>query len=413
MAKLSLPSIPSPLTALLARHPRWLGALFFLPLILGLLAKLWRSPYWFGDYQAVACAGLKVLENAPIYTLNLHCEGMRASSYVYIPIVAQAAAFFERLMTEPGLFCFYLAAYLSAAAALVYVPFLARATPGDWRGKVPFAVFLSGSAFMWGNIAVILHWLVLLGALAMEVTPWLFVAGVVAAAWVKPTFLTYLAVILIADLPLMRRLGLTAAGVILGLLPTVMFALTGGDLADQWYALLSHFVYDVTPGAGFFGWSELIGFDSNGRLVKSGYLIYAALLTLSGLALAKGLKLNARERLWLGLSLAVLLIPRIMSQDLFLLGPGLMVVAQKSAQLRGRAGHLLQHGEGILLALCTVALAGALTELGDYSEPVALLGLSLYLLWAGYVVTGARAGRILAPFLVLLRGKSVSKLPAE
>ncbi len=287
MVKLNLPRLPGRTSPALVPALYWLPVLFFLPLIVGVIAKLYRSKYIFSEYQSVACAGLKALQGAPIYALDLQCPGMRAASFVYIPGVAQVAAFFERLLTEPGFLILYLVFYLAAAAALIYFPLFARKTPGNWRDKLPFAVFLSSSAFMLGNIAVILHGLVLVGALAIEISPWLFIAAVAVAAWVKPTFLTYLMVVLLLDIPLRRRIGLMASGVIIGLLPLGHFILTGGALTQQWYALLSHYVYEVTPGVGFFGWTSLIGLDTAHVGVKLAYLVFAGLITISGLALVK------------------------------------------------------------------------------------------------------------------------------
>ena len=390
MVKLNLPRLSAVRSSAPPLFSKALMLLFFVPLVLGVLAKLYRSKYVFSEYQSVACAGLKVLQNAPIYALDLQCYGMRAASFVYIPGVAQVAAFFERFLTEPGFLILYSVFYLAAAAALIYFPFFARKTPGNWRDRLPFAVFLSSSAFMLGNIAVILHGLVLLGALAIEISPLVFIAGVAVAAWVKPTFLTYLIVILLLDMPLLRRIALMAAGVIIGLLPLSHFILTGGELTQQWYALLSHYVYDVTPGVGFFGWTSLIGLDPAHNSVKMAYLIFAGLITFSGLALANALNLNRRDRIWLGLSLAALLIPRIMSEDICLIGPGLLILANRSAQLAGKAHAILKNGRDIILALCIIALAGALTGLADYSEPVALFGLSLYVLWLGQHVTARR-----------------------
>ena len=406
MVKLNLPRLPALRSFSPLPFSNWTLLLFFLPLALGILAKLYRSKYVFSEYQSVACAGLKALQNAPIYALDLQCPGMRAASFVYIPGVAQVAAFFEHFLTEPGFLALYLVFYLAAAAALIYIPFLSRRTPGNRRDKLPFAVFLSSSAFMLGNIAVILHGIVLLGALAIEITPWLFVATVAMAAWVKPTFLTYLIVILLLDMPLVRRIGLMAAGVIIGLLPLGHFILTGGVLTHQWYALLSHYVFDVTPGVGFFGWTSLLGLDPAHTGIKMAYLVFACLITLSGLALAEGLQLNRRERIWLGLSLATLLIPRIMSEDICLIGPGLLILADRSAYLAGKAQVILKNGRGLILALCIVALAGALTGLADYSEPIVLFGLSLYVLWLGQYMITTRLPYILSPFAAVSARKS-------
>jgi len=361
----------------------WRLFIFFLPLIVGVITKLCRSKYIFSEYQSVACAGLKTLAHAPIYALDLHCGGMRAASFVYIPGVARVAAVFEHWLGEPGFFVLYLVLYAAAAAALIYIPLWSRKTPGLRRDKLPFAVFLSSSAFMLGNIAAILHGLVLAGALAIEISPWLFVAGVVVAAWVKPTFLTYLVVILLLDLPVRRRVVLATAGVVAGLLPLGIFIASGGELARQWYALLSHYVYDVTPGAGFFGWLELAGLDSARPFAKVAWLVFAVLMILSGLSLIKTLKLSLHERLWLGLSLAVLLIPRLMAEDICLIGPGLLIAASRSARMAVDKDVILRNGPGVVLALCVVNLAGAFTELADYSKPVTLLGFSLFILWLG------------------------------
>jgi len=403
MVKLNLPRLPGRTSPALAPALYWLPVLFFLPLIVGIIAKLYRSKYIFSEYQSVACAGLKALQGAPIYALDLQCPGMRAASFVYLPGVAQVAAFFERILTEPGFLVLYLVFYLAAAAALIYFPLFARKTPGNWRDKLPFAVFLSSSAVMLGNIAVILHGLVLVGALAIEISPWLFIAAVAVAAWVKPTFLTYLMVVLLLDIPLMRRVGLMAVGILIGLLPLGHFILTAGALTLQWYALLSHYVYEVTPGVGFFGWTSLIGLDPAHIGVKLAYLVFAGLISLSGLALVKGLQLNRSERIWLGLSLAALLIPRIMSEDICLIGPGLLILADKSTSLAGQGQGVLRNGRGIVLALCVFALAGALTGLADYSEPVALLGLCLYVLWLGQHMIRTRLPYILAPYVMFAR----------
>ena len=375
--------------------------LFPVPLIFGLLAKLMHSKLWFGDYQAIACAGQKVLQNAPIYSLGLKCDGMHASSYVYIPIVAQAAGFVEGLVTERGFFWLYLIAFLASLAILIWFSFFSNKAPGHWRDRLPFMVFLSGSAFMWGNVAVILHGAILASVLLLETMPVLFITCVAISAWVKPVFLTYLIVILLADRPIQQRLGLAATGLIAGLFPTLIFACFGGTEAQNWFHLLSHFVYEETPGYGFFGWLALAGIKSNSLLVQLAYLVFAALIGLSGLSLSEGLRLTQKDRLWLALSLAALLIPRIMSQDVFLLAPGMIVVAQKSAQLLTR--QAFQRGQMIVLCLCSLALLGGLTNLANVLTPLSLLGLCVYILYMGQSVFKERRRRILARMISRLR----------
>ncbi|HEX7799808.1 MAG TPA: hypothetical protein VF402_05620 [Asticcacaulis sp.] len=366
----------APFAALLSRHAVWL---FALPPAFGVAAKLSRSKLWFTDYEAVACAGQKVLAGHPIYDLNLACPGMHAASFVYLPGVAQSAAALQSVFGPSGFFLLYLGCYLAAVAALTLLPL--RAAPlADGRAQIPFLSFLSGSAFMGGNIAVLLHGGVLLAALAwLESAPWLVVAVIVVAAWVKPVFLAYLALILLADLSWRRRAGMMACGVAAGLAPSLIFALSGGDLAHQWMSLLAHFVYDETPGRAWFGWLQMAGVEPDSLSAKAGYFAYAAALTGAVLALSRMLDLNRRERLWLGFSLAVLLIPRLMSEDVFLLGPGLILVAG-----RATAAGLTPRGDAVVAALCCLCLGGGLTEMADVTTPLALLGFALYLMWAAF-----------------------------
>jgi hypothetical protein len=205
---------------------------------------------------------------------------------------------------------------------------------------------------------------------------------------VKPVFLTYLALVLVADTPWRKRVGMMACGVAAGLAPSLIFALNGGGLAQQWMSLLSHFVYEETPGRAWFGWLQLAGIEPASMAAKIGYVLYAGALTGAGLALVRMLELNRRKRLWLGFSLAVLLIPRLMSEDVFLLGPGLLIVAH-----RATAAGVTPRGDAVILALCCLCLGGGLSEMAGVTTPLALLGFALYLMWAA----GALGLRYLRP----------------
>jgi hypothetical protein len=116
---------------------------------------------------------------------------------------------------------------------------------------------------------------------------------------------------------------------------------------------------------------------------------FAAALSACGLLLPKVLRLTPRERIWLGLAVATLLIPRIMAEDVFLLGPGLLAVARTAKRLLPAStvyeAPVLRRGVGLLHGLCLMALAGGLTGFGDICVPLALLGFSLYLLFVGQI----------------------------
>ncbi|MGZ3305610.1 MAG: hypothetical protein ACXU8U_07085, partial [Asticcacaulis sp.] len=335
----------------------------------------------------------------PLYALDFRCAGMHPSVYVYIPQVAKTAAVFQKFLGETGFTVLYLGLFAAALAVLVAVPLWLA--PSSWRDKLPFAVFIGGSAVMWGNIAVILHAMILASALALETAPWLFVAAVAVAGAVKPVFLTYLAVILLADLPLTRRLTLCLGGLAAGLMPTLIFVLSDPVTARQWSQVLSHFVYEVTPGAGFYGWLAMAGMRADGFVAQLAYLVFAGALMLAAIAVAAQLRMSGRDRLWLGFSVAALLIPRVMSQDVFLLGPGLVVTARRAADMaRSRsapsepwARGLLRHGPHIVWGLCFMAFIISFIQHGRYSTPLALLGFCLYLIGLGAAVSRERIAR--------------------
>ena len=363
--------------------------LFVLPFLVGLITKILRGRQWFGDYQAMACAGLKVQAHQPMYDVHLACPGMHASAFVYIPAVANVFAALEHALSEPVVCALYAILFAASIAALMLVPL--RLAPGSWRDKLPFFVFIGQATVTWGNVAVLLHAAILGAALLLETAPWVFVAVVACAAAVKPVFLTYLAVLLLADMPWLKRFAMMFIGAVAGLAPTFVFVMTDPGTAYQWAQVLTHFVYDVTPGSGFYGWLGFLGVRGDTLLAQATFLIYAGALALSALHIAYRLKLNGRERLWLGLAVAALLIPRIMSQDVFLLAPGLVVVARRAAELAASrdapagktARRLLQYGPNILWGLCAVALLVGWIGRDRPCDSLALLGLSLYLICLG------------------------------
>ena len=360
-----------------------------LPLLFGVVAKLRHPDGLFSEYRTVACAGLHANAGEAFYSRTLTCGGEQVPSFVYLPDIARMAGGIIGVIGEPGLLLVYLCLTILSVAALVSVPLFAPVVPGRWQDRLPFASLVAGGAVLVGNIAVILHGAILVAALVFETAPWVLIACVVMAGWVKPVFLTALVIPLIFDMPWRKKAVMIGAGAALGLLPTMMFAATGGALARQWLDLLSYFVCDVTPGKGLLGWLQWIGVNGRSPLAHVLWFAFAAALTSCGLLLPRLLRLTSVERIWLGLAIATLLIPRIMAEDVFLVGPGLLAVARAAKRLlpvsaRFEAGGL-RNGVGILHGLCVLALAGGLTDTGDVCVPLALMGFSLYLLFVGQI----------------------------
>ncbi|MDC7684315.1 hypothetical protein PQU92_13590 [Asticcacaulis sp. BYS171W] len=393
--------------------------LFALPLLSGVVGKISKSNAWFGDYRAVACGAQKIIDGGALYDMNLKCEDMDGTTavYVYLPVVAEAFAAVVRVIGQDGLFVLYTGLYVLSLAVLFWGTYCVL--PGTKEDstetesvaptlmqKLPFAAFLTGSAIVWGNIAVLGHAAVLASAMTARRFPWLFVAVVALCGVVKPVFLTYLAVVLFLDFSVWKRLGLFIAGAVAGVLPTVLFAAEHSPLSEQWRQTLSYFVYSLTPGESFYGWLSLVGIRADSSIASIGWLVFAGLMTLSGLAIAEGLRLSSRARIWLGLSLGVLMIPRLMSQDVFLIGVGLVYAALHARDLSAPSKPLMvfkDRGLTILTVLCLLCLIGGAAELGDYTTRLATLGLSLYVLTLGVLTFAQRRDIVLSALLPRLK----------
>lgn len=394
---------------------QWLIALLFLlPLTGGLVGKLDRSDSWFGDYRAIACGAQKVMENGRLYDMALKCKGFdKTAVYVYLPVVAETTAEIVERVGQQGLLFLHIVLYgLSLVVLLggVYFPVFNRLT---LMQKIPFAAFLTGSAITWGNVAVVCHALILLTALTSKRFPWLFVATLVLCGIIKPVFLTYLIVLLLLDIAVWKRVGWFCAGAIAGVAPTLWFAAQDTLLSQQWEATLSYFVYELTPGDSFYGWLDLIGISADNPFAAVGWVVYAGLMTLSGISLAEGLKLDSQSRIWLGLSLGVLLIPRLMSQDFFLIGVGLLIIALNTHTLestRRSVRFIINRGQTVLTTICVFALIGGAIDLGDYTTRIATLALSLYVLTLGGLTFAQRYGDIFT-HLFPLKGKALKATP--
>ncbi|MFT3998258.1 MAG: hypothetical protein QM667_12705 [Asticcacaulis sp.] len=389
--------------------------LFLLPLLSGVLGKIAKSNAWFGDYRAVACGAQKIIDGGALYDMNLTCPNMEGTTavYVYLPVVAEAFAGVIRLIGQDGMIWLYGALYILSLIVLLggtylYPPLRALGRSGGGGlhptliDKIPFAAFLTGSAVVWGNIAVLCHAAVLASALVAKRFPWLFAAVVALCGVIKPVFLTYLLVLLFLDIPLWKRLGWAVLAAVAGVLPTLLFAAEGSALSESWRATLSAFVYTTTPGESFYGWLGLIGLRGDSALANIGWLVFAGLMTLSGLCIAEGLKLDTRARIWLGLSLGTLCIPRLMSQDVFLIGVGLVYIALYARNLSATSKPLIvlkDRGRTLLTPICVFALIGGAAELGDYTTRMATLALSLYALALGAMTLVQRRDAIAAALL--------------
>jgi hypothetical protein len=354
------------------------------PLLAGVVSRLTRDRPWFGDYDAIACAGEKIAAGQPIYDSSPECAGMNAVGYVYLPWVAQAHAAASDAIGADVVRGVYTAVYIAAVLALGWIAFAHPMAPGGFWDRAPAFGLVTGSTIYWGNIALPLHAALMLAALGAARRPALFALVLASAATVKPMFLTYGLVLLAAPIPLWRRFAYGAAASVIGLLPMVLFQLDGGALQAQWAANVEHFVYATQPGDGFMGWVSLVGGDPGSLAAQAGWGGFAVLVTLAVIVLAERGGMSPQHRMLMALGAGVLANPRIVPLDVVALAllVGGLVQAARTLSLEPRERSM---AVGLAIGSALVGGLGNALDAGDYAPKLATLGLFACLIWLGVI----------------------------
>ncbi|OXE34970.1 MAG: hypothetical protein CGW95_16720 [Phenylobacterium zucineum] len=355
-----------------------LVALFTLPSTTGIIGRLAKGGHWFADFEAMACAGQRALAGRAMYDLNLSCPGMQATPYVYPPATAHLLAAMQRAIDFTATAAVYGALYWLAAGFLLATSLWGIRAKGSLSDRAPYLALISGSALSWGNVAVVVHGAVAAAALLVSANLWVLSLVIAASAMIKPVFLTYIVILLLARQPLWKRLAASGVSVMVGLAPTVWFVLTDPGTAEAWRSVLTHFLVDA-HGVSFFGWVSLLGMDIRNSLVIPAYLVFAAAIMAAGLVICEAHDLDTLSRAWIGMTAATLLNPRLMSQDLLVLGPGIIALIAAAGGVRP--------GSELMLRRMTIGICGLTLVLtvagGRLGQTLATLGLSANFLWIG------------------------------
>ena len=201
-----------------------------------------------------------------------------------------------------------------------------------------------------------------------------------AAAALKPVYLVYGLVLLVVQAPVLTRLATGAAATALGLAPTAVFVLGGGEVVAAWRRTLENFVYDRQPGEGFYGWLFAIGMDGRGLGAAVACALYIGALSLAAIAIAVRARLDGPARVSLGLGIACLVNPRLSANDILPLAlatGSVIAVARAAALPEGvRRGVVALAAGGV----CIGGLGNSL-DLGDYSVKACTLMLTAGVLW--------------------------------
>ena len=340
--------------------------LFFGPLLSGILGRALKGrPVYNGEeFETLLCAGARAAQGETMYppAKAFSCAGYdTVASYLYIPWPAQGLHGLVSMLGAPVVTGIYAVLFFAAIFAAIWIPIFRRVPYATVMERVPFAGMLTGSIVLWGNIAGFIYGLIALVALIAHRAPLLFVAVIGFSGSLKQVWLCLLAVVLFLPRPWWQRLSLFALGAFIGLLPTYLFVTSGSSEVQAWLDILRFYAIEDLPGQGFLGWLRLVGVGPDSALNTWLWLPFAALMVSCGLGIAEKFDLTAKQRVWLGLAVGSLLIPRVVSYEFFLFAPGMVLVIHCAREAGKRWIAWLVYGA------CTMTVLFNIADLGDYA----------------------------------------------
>ncbi len=380
-----------------------IGLLFFMPLLSGVIGRLVKGqPVYNGlEFETLLCAGARAARGETRYPVAhaFTCpEYQTEASFLYIPWSGDAAHAMTGWFGILPVTLTYAVLYFAAIAAAIWISFFKTFDFAPVRDRLPFAAALTGSILLWGNVAGVIYGLIAVAALLAPRRPLLFVAVIVFAATIKQVWLCLLVVVMLMDLPIWKRWALFLGGSVAGLLPTLLFVTSGSSEVGAWLSILNYYAVEDLPGQGFLGWLRLAGVQHESPLNAWLWLVFAGLTCAAGLGIAERFCASRTERVWLGLAVGSLLVPRLVSYEFFLFAPGMVVVL--NAARESGMGWIRK----LVFGACGLCLLLNVADLGDY----AMLPMTLACFIAILVTGAPHILNALTAVLPLPRRRSVS-----
>lgn len=340
--------------------------LFFGPLISGVLGRIIKGrPVYNGEeFETLLCAGARAADGETMYPAakSFSCAQYdTTASYLYIPWPAEGLHGLVSMLGAPIVTGVYAVVYFTAIFAAIWISTFRRLPYATVMERVPFAGMLTGSIILWGNVAGFIYGLIALVALIAHRLPLLFVGVIGFAGSLKQVWLCLLTVVLFLPRPWWQRLSLFAVGAFIGLLPTLLFVTSGSTEVQAWIDILHFYAVEDLPGQGFLGWLRLLGVGHDSALNTWLWLPFATLMVGSGLGIVEKFKLTAKQRVWLGLAIGSLLIPRVVSYEFFLFAPGMVLVIHCARDAGKKWISWLVYGA------CALTLLFNIGDLGDFA----------------------------------------------
>jgi len=321
---------------------RWLMGVLLLfaiePTLSALTSRFGKGGWWLGDFDAVVCGGWRVAQGQSPYIEPAHCQGLEAAAFVYAPQIARLFAPLVQALGAWGLHWAYLPVLAASVATLIWYT-LARPMPGvPFEFRLMSLMAIRGSPITTGNIGAVLQAAIIGASLLIRNARWVFVAIVIAAAMVKPFFLTALIVLLFEDRPWRRRLMTFGVAFAAGIGALFLLLATAQPLLDEWRAFLALIVLDTQPGRGLFLAFSTLGLSENSPVAYALYAVFAAIAVAAGLIIADGNRLNTEDRVTLGLGVAQIINPRLFEYnfDFYLLFPAIALVVMVSQTISSK-----------------------------------------------------------------------------
>jgi dolichol-phosphate mannosyltransferase len=337
-----------------ARPPTWLLALLFSPpLVVALLSRLFNGYWWWNDFDAMACAGVRAAHGLAIYAAHPTCAGLKPADFVYPPQIAWAFSALTQAFGVTPVKLAYVAVYTAASLWLGWLLFLRGTAHARVRERLLALGMVSGGVIACGNVAILCHALIAASLLGFKRTRAPFILAVGLAALFKPVFVVALIVLVIERTSWKTRLlRLAGAGVLMAGLGALIL-LTGRDELSAWSGALHRTVLEGRPGSGFLGWAAALGLPAQGALSLAAWGAFAALMTTAGAVLVRAAPFETDEVWLFGLGLAQLINPRLMGYDLQMLAPTVALGMAATRRLSPALGAVARQA---LAAVCIAAL---------------------------------------------------------
>jgi hypothetical protein len=329
-----------------------LFAVFSIPLMGGIAGRT-RDGGWWPDLDAIVCAGARVEQGLSPYADAL-CPGAHPAAFVYAPAIAQAAAGLIGHVGASGFRLGYIAVY---ALALVVCAYEALAWPlraVSLRGRAMFMALITGALVTAGNIGVICHGAIIGALLAFPRRRAPFLAAVALAALIKPTFATYLIVLLFDPVRWRTKIGRLTAGVGVVAAAAAVVCVFDRSTLQEWGRSLRQVALVDQSGRGFLGWASQAGLDGASPAGAAAFALLAALLVLGGLSTVRRAGFAANETLVFAMGLAQLLNPRLMTYDELALVPMAALTCVAAGRISPGLGAAVRVALGLACGLALV-----------------------------------------------------------